>query len=97
MSVAPDPGRLAALAGHIRGRLTIDAAPRSAGCVWCGGDVSIEAGSPILARVGHAWVHREHCHVALRAALDGKVMEMAHATLIFNSYRRAACLTFRTP
>jgi hypothetical protein len=77
MSVAPDPGRLAALAGHIRGRLTIDAAPRSRGCVWCAGAVSIEAGSPILARVGHAWVHRGTCHAALRCALDATALEMA--------------------
>jgi hypothetical protein len=81
MSVAPDPGRLAALAGHIRGRLTIDAAPRSAGCVWCAGAVSIEAGSPILARDGHVWVHREPCHAVLRAALDSKAMEMARERL----------------
>jgi hypothetical protein len=77
MSVAPDPGRLAVLAAHIRGRLSLDPAPRTAGCVWCGGDVSIESGSPILARGGHAWVHRQRCHEALRGALDAKAMSMA--------------------
>ncbi len=74
---APDPARLAALSAHIRGQLSLDASPRSAGCMWCGGAVTIEAGSPIPAGGGHCWVHRQQCHEALRRALDAKAMSMA--------------------